>query len=293
LRKTLVALVAAASLLVSAMPAAADSSQPAGPAAINPAQASGLALDPGIAPADASPSGQPLPRGDMPGWHQVFADDFTSTVPIGSFPTAVSDTWSAYQNGWPDTTHNGTYMPSQVVSQHDGVLDMYIHTVGGVHMVSALLPKIPGAPGGEDGLQAGRYAVRFKSDPIQGYKTAWLLWPDSGKWPADGEIDFPEGNLDGAISAFVHHQFGSSGRDQDWYGTAASYGGWHTAVIERTSSSVKFYLDDQLVGQSTSRLPSTAMHWVLQTETTLDGSIPSDSAAGHVLVDWVAVYTPA
>jgi hypothetical protein len=35
------------------------------------------------------------------------------------------------------------------------------------------------------------------------------------------------------------------------------------------------------------------MHWVLQTETSLSGSAPSDSAAGNVQIDWVAVYRPA
>jgi hypothetical protein len=34
------------------------------------------------------------------------------------------------------------------------------------------------------------------------------------------------------------------------------------------------------------------MHWVLQTETQLSGGAPSDSAAGHVQIAWVAVYKP-
>src|SRR5215472_1874929 len=33
-----------------------------------------------------SPSGEPMPVGDIPGWHQVFSDDFTTDVPLGSFP---------------------------------------------------------------------------------------------------------------------------------------------------------------------------------------------------------------
>jgi hypothetical protein len=35
------------------------------------------------------------------------------------------------------------------------------------------------------------------------------------------------------------------------------------------------------------------MHWVLQTETGLDGIVPADSTAGNVQIDWVAVYRPA
>jgi len=51
---------------------------------------------------------------------------------------------------------------------------------------------LPGAVGKEGGLLYGRYAIHFKADPVPGYKTSWLLWPDSEKWPQDGEIDFPE-----------------------------------------------------------------------------------------------------
>ena len=49
--------------------------------------------------------------------HQVFADDFSTNVPLGSFPAAVSSSWgNSYPDGWKDTTKNGTYMPSKVVS---------------------------------------------------------------------------------------------------------------------------------------------------------------------------------
>jgi beta-glucanase (GH16 family) len=241
----------------------------------------------------ASPSGQVMPLGDIPHWRQVFADDFTQPVPLGSFPKAVGSRWDAYQDGWHDTSRNGTYMPSQVLSQHDGLLDMYIHSAGGQHLVSAPVPKIPGAPGKEGGLLYGRYAVRFKADPVPGYKTAWLLWPDSETWPNDGEIDFPEGNLGEQMCGFVHPQGGRSGRDQSVYCNGTTYTDWHTAVTEWTPSGVTFYLDGQVMGQATSRIPNTPMHLVLQTETNLDGYAPSPDAAGHVLIDWVAVYTPA
>ncbi len=139
----------------------------------------------------ADPSGQAMPVGNLPGWTQVFADNFTENVPVGSFPAAVSGKWTAYPDGWPDTSGNGTYEPSKVVSIGHGVMDLYLHTENGVHMVSAPEPVIPGAPGGEGGLLYGRYAMRFRVDQVPGYKTAWLLWPDSENW-ADGEIDFPK-----------------------------------------------------------------------------------------------------
>ena len=239
----------------------------------------------------ADPSGQAMPVGNLPGWTQVFADNFTENVPLGSFPAAVSSKWTAYPYPWKDTSHHGRYDPKKVVSIGNGVMDLYLHTQNGIHMVSAPEPVIPGAPGSEGGLLYGRYAMRFKADPVPGYKTAWLLWPDREDWMADGEIDFPEGNLTGTISAFMHHT--GNPYDQDQYDTRATYAAWHTAVIEWTPQSVTFYLDGRVIGTSTDPavIPSTPMHWVLQTETRTSGGPPPNSAAGHVQIDWVTAYT--
>lgn len=238
------------------------------------------------------PSGESMPVGDLPGWHQVFADNFATNVPLGSFPSAVSSKWYAYPSPWLDTSKNGTYSPTKVISQVNGLLNMYIHTENGVHMVSAPEPIIPGAPGKEGGLLYGRYAVRFRADAIPGYKVAWLLWPDSETWPQDGEIDFPEGDLTSTFGAYMHWQGGTSGSSQDAYSTGTTMTGWHTAVIEWLPNSLTFYVDGKVIGHSTSKVPNTPMHWVLQTETQLSGGAPSNTAAGNVQVDWVSVYTP-
>ncbi len=247
-------------------------------------------VDAGPGP-DAGPSGEAMPLGDLPHFHQIFTDDFLNDVPVGSFPTAVSSKWKAYPSPWQDTSKNGVYTPLKVLSQQGGLLNMYLHTENGVHMVSAPVPVLPGvtSPGG--GQLYGRYAARFRADSLHGYKTAWLLWPDSETWPRDGEIDFPEGNLDGTIAAFMHRQNGSSGSDQDAYSTTKTYGTWHTAVLEWTPTYVMFMLDGVVLGTSTARIPNTPMHYVLQTETALDGTVPADAVAGNVQVDWVAVWS--
>jgi beta-glucanase (GH16 family) len=64
-------------------------------------------------------------------------------------------------------------------------------------------------------------------------------------------------------------------------------------VTEWTPSYVKFYLDGALLGTSTSRIPNTPMHWVLQTETQVSSTAPDNATQGHVYVDWAAVYRPA
>ena len=112
-------------------------------------------------------------------------------------------------------------------------------------------------------------------------------------WPGDGEIDFPEGDLDGRVCGYVHHQEGTSPGDQDAVCSGESFQGWHTAVIEWTPAYVRFILDGVTLRVTTSRLPTTSMHWVLQTETNLDGRPIADTTAGHVQIDWVAAWRPA
>ena len=254
----------------------------------------------------SNPSGVAMPSGDLPGWKQVYSDDFSTSVPLGGFsgcidgqtimsstctglPSSVASQLWAYPDGWSDTSGNGQYTPSQVLSIHNNMLDYYLHTSGSTHMVAAVVPKIPDGVSG-NGLQYGAYAIRFKSDLIAGYKTAFLLWPDSGIWPADGEIDFPEGNLNGTIGAYMHQMNATSGSQQNAYSTNTTYSSWHTAVIEWTPTTCRFILDGQIIGTSVSLIPNTPMHWVLQAETALSGGAPASSVSGHIYIAWITAY---
>ena len=229
-------------------------------------------------------SGQAMPVGDLPGWRQIFTDGFTTDVPRGKFPTAVASRWSAYGGGASDTSGKGRYHPETVVSIANGVLTERLRAQAGQHPVAAILPSIP------KGMVYGRYAIRFRADAVEHYKVAWLLWPDSEAWPRDGEIDFPEGDLTGNIEAHMHRQNGRSGDDQDTFHTETRFRSWHTAVIEWRPNSVRFILDGAVVGEVTSRVPATPMHWVIQTETSLGGGAPTTADTGNVQIDWVAVW---
>lgn len=249
----------------------------------------------GVARLRATATGTAAVVAPAHGYHVVFSDDFTARCPAGSFPRCTHGRWTAYSTGWPDTSGNGTYDCSRVCSEHNGVLDLYLHSEGGEHLVAAPEPIL--AVGAHDygtGLRAGRYTIAFKADALPCYKTAWLLWPDSGVWPGTGEIDFPEGRLDGTISAFMHHRGATSGSNQDAYSTVAKYSRWHVAVIEWRPDRgyANFFLDGFPIGYSTAAVPNTAMHWVLQTETGTSGCTPRNSTSGHVLVDFVQVEVP-
>jgi hypothetical protein len=245
-------------------------------------------------------SGECLPVGDLPGWQQVFTDDFSTNAPLGSFsgcttngftcsglPQAVRDKWFAYPDGWSDSK-SGTYAPSKVMSIQNGLMNLYLHSENGAHLVSAPMPKIPGTSA-KLGMTYGRYAARLRADSLHGYETAWLLWPDSEVWPRDGEIDLPEGYLDSYMCMFLHHQGGTSAGDQDGWCSTTTYTNWHTIVLEWAPSVANFYIDGKLIMASTSRIPNTPMHWVLQTDTA-PCCAPDNTTAGNLQIDWVAVW---
>jgi hypothetical protein len=266
-----------------------------------------------IAPVSVDLSGAVMPLGDLAGWHQVFADDLATDEPIGSFSGCVNGTgvmgdyceglrgspyfgvWYAYPDGWTGSD-GGTYYPSQTISVAHGALDYYLHSasVDGTtyHMIDAAMPKVPdGVNGG--GLLYGRYAVRARWDALSSYHISFLLWPDSDNWPHDGEIDFPEANMGSTdISAFMHWQNATSGSQQDVYDTNVDPTQWHTYEIEWLPNSLSFYVDGTLIGHSTTNVPDTPMHWVLQTNASSEMT-SADTEAGHLQIDWAVAYTPS
>jgi beta-glucanase (GH16 family) len=181
------------------------------------------------------------------------------------------------------------------------MMDIWLHTesVNGAatHLIDAVLPKFgSGSSYYGSGQLYGRYVIRFKSDAFNMYHASWLLWPNSGSWPGDGEIDFPEGDLNSNINAYMHWQNGTSGASQDAYSTNVPFGGntWHTAVIEWLPSRCTFILDGTTIGNSTntSRIPNTPMHLVIQNGGSF-GQTPDNTSQGHIYIDWITIYKPA
>jgi hypothetical protein len=253
-----------------------------------------------FAAADPAAASNAMPVGDLPGWTQVFAEDFTEgDVGLGGFPgPAYGARWSEnYFDGTPDTAaqqqpkgqRTSGYYPSKVLSVHDGFMDMFLHSENGVAMGAAPSPKLFGANQRPyNSLVYGRYSVRFKADVLPGFKLAWLLWPDSKNWPADGEIDFPEGDLSKVMYAAVHG-LENGIHDNEVLRPEVPYGDWHIATTEWRADGIEFFLDGKSLGVSRRFTPTKNMHYILQTESC--GPVcPSPETSGHVLVDWVAIW---
>jgi hypothetical protein len=244
----------------------------------------------------------PMPSGTIPGWTQVFADDFNGSVPVGSFPAAAAGLWYAYGDGTPDTRSKGQYWPSKTVSESSGNLNVNVHTAGSIPMGAALLPTVPGAPGSEHGQTYGRYTFRFKVDAVPGYKTAILLWPDSENMTADGEIDFPEFDWTGTLWGHFHRRATCSTCWGDYANASTKVkasSGWHIATITWLPGSLTYTLDGttRLVVRDTpgnAVVPNTPMHMVIQTETqTTTTTLPPANASGSLRIDWLVISKPA
>lgn len=243
-----------------------------------------------------SSSGQLVPVGDLPGWKQIFYDDFTKDAPLGSWGSecnsdnivytgARGQKWKSYPKCFTDTYQKRPYRADSVLYVKDGMLIFHLHPVDGQPAGANPSPVI----NGNDQYQTyGRYTARFKvsNSSLSEYHIAWLLWPKSEKWPEGGEEDFPEGSLGGNIGGFHHYAGeGACVGCQDPVATNEKFTDWHTYTIEWRPSNIKYILDGKVILNSNNWVPDKPMRWQLQTETKGYGS-----HSGKLMVDWVAVY---
>ena len=240
------------------------------------------------------PSGETMPVGNLPAGGRP--SPTTSAPPCRSgasrprCPSAGGPTRP--RTTTPRTT--GRTTPGRTTRVSGGLLRIHLFTAGGRARVSAPVPRIPGTAGAATGrpgaCATGATRCASARTRCPATRPRGCSGPTRAVWPADGEIDFPEGNLTATIGAYLHRVGATRGGDQVAFGAGRTYRGWHTATTEWSPGLVRFFLDHRLVGATTSRVPSTPMHWVLQTETRLSGGPPPASAAGDVLIDWVTAY---
>jgi len=231
-----------------------------------------------------------MPVGDLPGWKQTFKEDFTKDAALGQVGAVYGQSIRGY-DGFSDTSGHGTYAPDRVLSVKDGKLNYAVHSENGRHLVAA--PTL----NDYKGQTYGRYSIRFRADSMPGYKIAFLQWPSSDQWN-EGEIDWPEGNLDDgmmrpALAVPGTYKDGTMKfvPDREMFAKTSAKD-WHVATTEWTPSGMKWYWDGELVASSTEK-PSTNFRWTLQAETEINGRIPANDVKGNIEVDWATSYSYA
>lgn len=221
-----------------------------------------------------------LPVGDLDGWRQTLTQNFDLDAPLGTFVRTYADALGVYPMPWPDSSKHGAYDPDHTLSVANGVLTIHVSTIDGLPRVAAVLPKVTASH------HYGRYAVRWRSDILPGFKVAWLLWPDNGK-RTEGELDWPEMNLDSdVLTGFVHRRNAVAPQGRAVVDIDATV--WHTTIIEWSPELVVYIHDDVEVFRTDVGVPTAGMHWVIQTETELSGFAPDPAVAGDVQVAWLA-----
>jgi hypothetical protein len=229
----------------------------------------------------AAPGDEGVPIGDLPGWTQIFVDDFATPVARGSFPGPYASSWLPY-DGFTDTAQIGTYR-ADAISVADGLLSLGVSTSGDEVTSSAVVPLVDGVWGGQT---YGRYSVRMRADPVAGYSAAFLLWSDENEWN-DGEIDFPEGHLDNNVRAY-NHTPGDPAENSFARRTAVPFTEWHTYTIDWKPDEIAFSIDGVTIGTTDRDIPTATMHWVMQIETSKKR--PPEGSAGTVQIDWATIY---
>lgn len=230
------------------------------------------------------PSGETMPTSDGGAWHRVYSEDFADDAPTGTFASRYADRFTTY-DGFADTAGTGRYSASAVTA-HEGLLDVGLRTTdGGTPLAGGVVPLVDGRWGGQT---SGRYSIRMKSDRVDGYGVAVLLWSDANRW-SDGEVDFPEGGL-GQRAWLNVHCLDDPARQCVHHETDARLTDWHTYTIEWTPERMTFLVDGRTVGTTTEDVPTARMHLVLQAGST--GGTPPRASRGSVLVDWVTIDVP-
>lgn len=216
------------------------------------------------------------------GWTRTFGEDFTTPAASGAFMKTYGDRFVAY-DGFNDTSGVGMYRQS-AMSVADGTLDMHMHTdASGQPTGAAFIPLVDGKWGGQT---SGRYDIRLRADPVKGYGLAGLLWSDTNTWE-DGEVDFPEGALDGNVT-LSNHCPGNPAANCLHRDLGTTFSAWHTYSIEWTPTKLTFLVDGVSVSSTTQNIPKKPLHLVLQAATA-GGAKPPAAAAGDVQVAWVSI----
>ncbi|WP_433382260.1 glycoside hydrolase family 16 protein [Actinoplanes sp. CA-142083] len=146
----------------------------------------------------------------------------------------------------------------------------------------------------------GHVDVCFKVDRGAGYSAILLLWPQSEKWPDDGEIDISEVNRGARAytNSFVHNH---PNNDRLGHTTRADFTQWHVMSADWTPDRVTFYLDGDkqwtvgLDERTDGLVPTTSpMHLAIQLDQGCDAFIECRNAATPAKVvmhtDWVRIY---
>jgi beta-glucanase (GH16 family) len=218
---------------------------------------------------DPAPS---LPGGGS--WRLVFDDEFAGTA-------LNLHKWAPY-----DSAGNGGHglrRPSAFTINGDGQLVVTADMVDGT--------LVSGGMASTYNRVYGYYEIRVRTepDPTHTLSGVVLTWPQSGRWPVDGENDIYETQDGGGhkpFRTFIH--FGSD-NDQYYYTHEADGSRWQTVGMLWDRHSIVVYRDGVEVWKmgDASAIPSAPQHVCIQLDAESDQALPGPV---HMYVDYVRIW---
>ncbi|MGH2850062.1 MAG: glycoside hydrolase family 16 protein [Solirubrobacteraceae bacterium] len=239
------------------------------------------------------PSGQAMPLGDIPGWRQTYAEDFSGS--------SVPSSWDVYKGqpggdpaGWWDPSHvsvSGGEL--QILSSRDPA-----HCPSGCHALDDLVSG--GVQLSGHSQTYGKYEIRMRADNAKGLGLTVLLWPVSNQGPPETDMIADVG-FSPRVGTGVGVVFGANDTDLVAKNTTADLSQWHTWGAEWTPGKVAFTLDGNVWATETNpNVSSVPMNLAIQMQAypcSGPGSfgVCADSttpASSNFDVDWVTQYSP-
>jgi hypothetical protein len=232
-----------------------------------------------LAPAsDAPPAASPPSPSPAPGLERrklVFEDDFDGT--------ALNTTdWSPY-NG-PGNAGNGLRRASAIS------LDGAGHLVISAEMVNGNL--VSGGMSNRQNFTYGwfEFRVRTEPDPTGTMSGVILTWPQSGRWPVDGENDIYETGAD-VETRYPFHSYVHYGSSNNQYRFTHDSDGaqWHTMAMDWRPDAIRLYRDGSLAASLTdaTAISDTAHHLCVQLDATATRALTTPV---KMYVDYVRIY---
>jgi beta-glucanase (GH16 family) len=209
------------------------------------------------------------------GWPLVMSDTFNGS--------AVDSTkWSIYGPWIPGHNGNGV-RDGSAVRVADGLLTITARMVNGTLVSGGMSNRLDQTYGFYE------FRVRTDADPTLVTSGVVLTWPQSGRWPIDGENDIYETGLDAdrkPIASFIH--YGADNRQYWFHHSGATGTAWHTMAMEWDSTAIRIYRDGILAWTVTDRnaIPDVAHHLTVQ----LDAFKKSMTGTVRLQVAWVRIY---
>jgi beta-glucanase (GH16 family) len=241
-----------------------------------PGTVSSIPTPPSASPSDKERSAVPQDPG--PQWKRVTTEDFDTLRPQAY---GLYDSVGAFGNG---------LRRASAISVSNGVLN-----------ITARNGNVSGGMAHTLGQTYGRWEFRARTDKGRGFGSAILLWPDSERFPQDGEIDIMEVPSETRDRAhFIVHFPGPGGSDKV-YGSYAEddFSQWHTFAVDWLPDRIVFYVDGVERFRVTDRniIPDKPMHLAMQFDqgpkkdwiAAPDATTPP---AFSLQVDWLRVYAP-